>query len=69
MCIRDRYIYDSENGAFGCIHSGWVGSFENIGSKAIKMTDFIEDSVVLIWHGAIIRKTGRINAVLLKKVQ
>ncbi|ERT65963.1 peptidoglycan editing factor PgeF [Cetobacterium somerae] len=31
------YIYDSENGAFGCIHSGWVGSFENIGSKAIEM--------------------------------
>ena len=31
------YIYDTENGAFGCVHSGWVGSFENIGLKAIEM--------------------------------
>lgn len=31
------YIYDEVNKAFGCVHSGWVGSFENIGLKAINL--------------------------------
>ena len=31
------YIYDKKNGVFGCVHSGWVGSFQNIGLKAIEL--------------------------------
>lgn len=31
------YVYDRENGVFGCVHSGWAGSFENIGLKAIEL--------------------------------
>lgn len=45
------YLYDKNTGAFGCVHSGWVGSFNGIGIRAIEIlkTHFeskLEDIVV-----------------------
>ncbi|MGL4947183.1 MAG: peptidoglycan editing factor PgeF [Cetobacterium sp.] len=31
------YFYDSENAAYGCVHSGWMGSFKKIGEKAVEI--------------------------------
>lgn len=50
------YIYDKKNKAFGCVHSGWVGSFKKIGLKAIELMienfdSKIEDIVVAFGIG------------------
>ncbi|MGL5175509.1 MAG: peptidoglycan editing factor PgeF [Cetobacterium sp.] len=31
------YFYDKKNKAYGCVHSGWVGSFKKIGVKAVQL--------------------------------
>lgn len=31
------YFYDKNNRAFGCVHSGWVGSFNCIGLNALEL--------------------------------
>ncbi|MGL5989071.1 peptidoglycan editing factor PgeF [Cetobacterium sp.] len=33
------YFYDKINKAYGCVHSGWMGSFKKIGENAIKILE------------------------------
>ncbi|MGL5202108.1 peptidoglycan editing factor PgeF [Cetobacterium sp.] len=31
------YFYDKKTSAYGCVHSGWVGSYKKIGVKAVQI--------------------------------
>lgn len=47
------FIYDKKNKAYGCVHSGWQGSFKEIGKKAVDL--FVEqydsklDDIIIVF--------------------